>query len=98
MDGQYFTSENQTSNKDIDEMKNAQTTNKLQLRKNHLNNILIQKAINQDNEIENQKFQDLQNDPYMKQHEEIKYLMFENFLPFSFILSQRIIIHIYLWN
>ena len=78
MDGQYFTSENQTSNKDIDEMKNAQTTNKLQLRKNHLNNILIQKAINQDNEIENQKFQDLQNDTYMKQHEEIKKILASN--------------------
>ncbi len=78
MDGQYFTSENQTSNKDIDEMKNAQTTNKLQLRKNHLNNILIQKAINKDNEIENQKFQDLQNDTYMKQHEEIKKILASN--------------------
>ena len=79
MKGQYLASENQVNNKDVEEMKNELTVNKLKLRKNHLNNFLIQKAmITQDNEIENQIFQDLKNDSYTKQHEEIKKILSSN--------------------
>ena len=79
MEGQYLASENQVNNKDVEEMKNELTVNKLKLRKNHLNNFLIQKAmITQDNEIENQIFQDLKNDSYTKQHEEIKKILSSN--------------------
>ena len=79
MEGQYLASENQVNNKDVEEMKNELTVNKLKLRKNNLNNFLIQKAmITQDNEIENQIFQDLKNDSYTKQHEEIKKILSSN--------------------
>ena len=79
MEGQYLASENKVNNKDVEEMKNELTVNKLKLRKNHLNNFLIQKAMTtQDNEIENQIFQDLKNDSYTKQHEEIKKILSSN--------------------
>ena len=35
MEGQYLASENQVNNKDVEEMKNELTVNKLKLRKNH---------------------------------------------------------------
>ena len=74
-----FMSENQINDKEINEMKQEQTMNKLKLRKNALNNFLARKTMmNQDAEIENKVFQDLSTQTYMQQHEEIKEILMSN--------------------
>ena len=79
MDGNYFMSENQINDKEISEMKNDQTMNKLKLRKNALNNFLAKKTMmKQDAEIENKAFQDLSTQNYIQQHEEIKKILMSN--------------------
>ena len=79
MDGNYFKSENQINDKEISEMKNDQTMNKLKLRKNALNNFLAKKTMmKQDAEIENKAFQDLSTQNYIQQHEEIKKILMSN--------------------
>ena len=79
MDGNYFMSENQINDKEISEMKNDQTMNKLKLRKNALNNFLAKKTMmKQDAEIENKTFQDLSTQNYIQQHEEIKKILMSN--------------------
>jgi len=79
MDSNYSISENQINYKEINEMKNDQTMNKLKLRKNALNNFLAKKTmISQDAEIENKVFQDLRTHSYNQQHEEIKKILMSN--------------------
>ena len=79
MDDNYFMSENQINNKEINEMKNDQTKNKLKLRKNALNNYLAKKTMmSQDAELENKVFLDLSTHSYIQQHEEIKKILISN--------------------
>ena len=79
MDDNYFMSENQINNKEINEMKNDQTKNRLKLRKNALNNYLAKKTMmSQDAELENKVFLDLSTHSYIQQHEEIKKILLSN--------------------
>lgn len=79
MDDNLFPSENQINNKELNEIKNEQTMNKLKLRKNMMNNILNRKnRMKQDNEIENKVFDELGNLNYIKLHEEIKRIFDSN--------------------
>lgn len=79
MEDKFLSSENQINNKELNEMKNEQTMNKLKLRKNIMNDMLNKRMrMKQDEEIENKIFDEFKGYNYTKLHEEIKKIFASN--------------------
>lgn len=78
MDDNHFSNEN-NNNKELNDLKNESTINKLNLRKRAIHDLLDKKkVIKQDEEIENKIFDELNKTNYTNQHQEIKRILSSN--------------------